>query len=77
MTNPCGNHRHAVCITIVDAFLVANRSSGLNHTGYSSIIGDLHTVRKWEEGIRSHGGSFKPKTKALRFLYRLVQSINT
>ena len=70
------DHCHFMLIAIVDRVLVLDRSPRLNNRLNTVLIGDLNTIREWEESIRGHHRTFELETESRGFLYRLLQRIH-
>lgn len=54
VTDAGGNHGHVMLVAKVDRVLIANRTARLNDGFNALLLRDLHTIRKGEEGVRSH-----------------------
>jgi hypothetical protein len=44
-------HRHAVLVCGIDAFLIAHRASRLNHRCHTYLVRGIDAITEWEEGV--------------------------
>ena len=77
MTEAGGHHGHVVSIAVFDGIVVAYGASGVYHGCDAGFVGYLHTVSKWEEGIRSHHCAVEVVAERLSLGYGLAQSVHT
>ena len=64
-------HGHVVIVAIVYAQLVFDRSTGLDNSLYTSLVGNLHTIREGEEGVTGHYGSIQVEVERSGLFYSL------
>src|SRR5690606_37801247 len=76
MPDSGSKHHHVMLITVVNAFLILDGTSGLNDGPDSSLIGNLNAVGKREECIGSHHRALKVKPKGFSLNHRLFKRIN-
>ncbi len=48
------DHGHAMLITEINGILVLYGASRLDNAPYTSLVSDLHAIRKREKRVRSH-----------------------
>ena len=70
------HHCHTMCITKINAVLVANGAARLNDRCNPRLMRDFHTIREWEKCIGSHYGTFQAKTKSSCFDNGLAERID-
>lgn len=75
MTGACHYHCHLVLITEINAKLVFDGPSGLYNACNATFMRNLYTIRKREESITRHYGTFKIEIKGICLVDRLVQGI--
>ena len=65
MSSTCHHHGQSIFIAIINAQLVFDGASWLNHTFNARFVRNLHTIREWEERITGHHGTVKIKITLL------------
>jgi len=75
VTGTGGHHRHAIPVTELHRFRVANGATGVYHGRDTCLARDLHTIRKREKRVARHDRPVQVEAKAVRLLDSLLQRI--
>ena len=68
-------HGHIVGIAVVYGLLVTHGASGMYYRSDTGLVGYLHAVCKWEEGIGRHYGTVQVESEGGCFLDGLFQRV--
>ena len=71
------HHCHTLLIAIVDAFLIANRTAGLDDGIHAGLMSYLDAVAEGEECIGSHDSAIEVESERLCFGDGLLEGIDT
>ena len=76
MSFACNHHCDIVGIAVVDAFLVADASTRVNYSIDAGFVGNLHTIREWEERIGSHYSAIEVESERAGFCNGLLEGVD-
>src|SRR5579871_1854132 len=73
---PREDHRDTVFVRCRNDFRVLDRPTRLHDSAYPGLHGLIHTVAKWEKGVRSQGGAASVVTRELRLVPRQERRVD-
>jgi hypothetical protein len=77
MSSSGHDHGHVVAIAKVNAILVLDRTTGLNHRPYTFLKGYFNAVGKGKKGIAGHDSALNIKIKSAGLVGGLAHRINS
>ena len=76
VTDSGHNHCNAVFVAVVDGFVVADASTGLNNSIDALLAGNFNTVGKWEECVGSHNSALQVEIEVVSLFDGLLERVD-